>query len=89
MQKLFYFQNDEVIESSIKEVASELIQLQKKVSNISTELDSLGQHIIKVTILLNHTGNILDAVKVDLQTYAEETGRYDDMRFLHFQSFCC
>lgn len=81
---IFYFQNNEVIESSIEDISSKLIQLQKKVSNFSTELDNVGEHVIKVAVSLNHSGNILDAVKVDLQTYAEETGRYDDMRFLQF-----
>ena len=81
---IFYFQNNEVIESSIEDISSKLIQLQKKVSNFSTKLDNVGEHVIKVAVSLNHSGNILDAVKVDLQTYAEETGRYDDMRLLQF-----
>lgn len=74
-----------MIHEAIERVNFDFNELRRKFSNHSIQIDEIQNHVIDVAFQLNLSGNILDAVKVDLQTYAKETEQYDDMRYKSFQ----
>ncbi|XP_066924684.1 protein tweety homolog 3-like [Clytia hemisphaerica] len=87
---LYKFKNNDVIQESIRNAKQQVIELQQKVTfNHSQELGSIEKHLLAASFDLKLSGNLLEVAGVDLQTYAEECTKYDDLRWWIFTTFLC